>query len=232
MSGYIVLLLILLIVLLPFAINPRLGWQLSRWQYANPEANEPSEASFTYTRVVVIITLIGGLAVCVWLYASEQGREREREQKTDQQAAAWAEADKRIEEEEPDLYPRPLTLVPNAGGGQILAFWAFPKAAKLTVVYRPSPCFALLRTSVRETSRSVTIAFDERTTLRYPAVSCSSSHEAGKTKVIKLHKRFGRRVVYTSASSQPVESCDESARLSKLCGKVSKDFAREKRKDG
>ena len=48
------------------AINPRLFWRMSRWQFKNPEANEPSAAAFTLQRVLGVVFFGIGIALVVW----------------------------------------------------------------------------------------------------------------------------------------------------------------------
>ncbi|MEO3873423.1 hypothetical protein ABGB18_31820 [Nonomuraea sp. B12E4] len=227
MSGYALVFVVLFpLILLPFAINPRLGWTLSRWQYANPDANEPSEAAFAFTRFMAILAMIICVAVGLWMYFST----RNLEEKFAQDKAEWAAMDKESRRETEFHASHALGLVRNADGGQILGYWALPKAKKLTVFYRPSPCNHLLYGAAEEDKLSVTIEMSEETTLEHHGDPCpeSSSGEKVKTKAIDLRERLGTRVLYTTESSQPIERCDDWKPLSELCEKASKQYVRER----
>ena len=45
--------------------KPDLGWRMSRWQFRNPEANAPSEAALTFTRVVGALAAVAGVVVVI-----------------------------------------------------------------------------------------------------------------------------------------------------------------------
>ncbi|HIV57599.1 MAG TPA: hypothetical protein H9902_06540 [Candidatus Stackebrandtia faecavium] len=65
------------------AISPRSMWQtLQSWQFKNPEANEPSEAAFAFSRVASIVGLV--IVICGGVYMTttvlpeiEEGNQRE-----------------------------------------------------------------------------------------------------------------------------------------------------------
>lgn len=47
-------------------INPRSQWQTMKgWQYRNREANEPSDAAYTYNRVMSAVGLVVGVMLLV-----------------------------------------------------------------------------------------------------------------------------------------------------------------------
>ena len=49
------------------AISPRSMWKtLQSWQFKNPEANEPSEAAFAFSRVASIVGIV--VLVCLGVY--------------------------------------------------------------------------------------------------------------------------------------------------------------------
>jgi hypothetical protein len=47
------------------ATNPHLIWRMNRWQYKNPDANEPSGSAFKVMRVVGAIAFVVGIVVIV-----------------------------------------------------------------------------------------------------------------------------------------------------------------------
>ncbi|MBB6173399.1 hypothetical protein HNR23_003459 [Nocardiopsis mwathae] len=47
------------------AMWPKIGWLMSKWQYKNPEKNEPSEAYFTMVRVSSAAAVI--VCIAIWI---------------------------------------------------------------------------------------------------------------------------------------------------------------------
>ena len=45
--------------------NPRLLWRLGKWQYKNPEANEPSDKGFLAWRIGGIVVAIVGIVLVI-----------------------------------------------------------------------------------------------------------------------------------------------------------------------
>ncbi|MGH3646219.1 MAG: DUF6199 family natural product biosynthesis protein [Micromonosporaceae bacterium] len=73
-------------------ISPRSMWEtLSAWQYKNPEANEPSEASFAMQRVAGAFGLI--MMVVIGLVIAGQAEQSERNRQERQYADCLEEND-------------------------------------------------------------------------------------------------------------------------------------------
>jgi hypothetical protein len=52
-------------------IDQRKLWYCTRgWTYADPAANEPSEAYFAFTRVGLVILVLGSIAIVTWVWSA------------------------------------------------------------------------------------------------------------------------------------------------------------------
>lgn len=47
-------------------VKPDVGWRMSKWQFRNQEAMQPSPAALTYARVLGVVAVIAGLALTVF----------------------------------------------------------------------------------------------------------------------------------------------------------------------
>lgn len=61
---YVIIAFVLIVSLIQI-INPRILWKASRWQFKNPEANEPSKAGFMVQRVVGVIVFIAAIGIAI-----------------------------------------------------------------------------------------------------------------------------------------------------------------------
>lgn len=69
------------LLMLWMVISPRSMWEtLSAWQYKNPEANEPSEASFAMQRVAGVFGLVVMLVLGLFLAGTAEESERNRQE--------------------------------------------------------------------------------------------------------------------------------------------------------
>ena len=55
---FVVISAVILVFALTTAINPRLQWKMSRWQFKNRQALEPSAAGLVMARVISVIVAI------------------------------------------------------------------------------------------------------------------------------------------------------------------------------
>lgn len=56
---------IILIFAIATVINPKLQWQMSRWQFKNPEAREPSAKGLIAIRVISIFISLVAIAILI-----------------------------------------------------------------------------------------------------------------------------------------------------------------------
>ena len=55
---FVVIAAVILVFALTMAVNPRLQWKMSRWQFRNQQALEPSTAGLVMTRVISVVVAI------------------------------------------------------------------------------------------------------------------------------------------------------------------------------
>ncbi|GAA3664193.1 hypothetical protein GCM10022224_030250 [Nonomuraea antimicrobica] len=196
----LIALIIAVAYFLPTAINPRIYWKLIRWQYKNPEANEPSATAFTVQRTIAIIALLTLVPLLFTNWMREYSR---RQQAVEQREQRWADTARREQErlEEEWRRPRTMALPSDHDRSKILGYWALPSAKKLVVVYLPAECSKLLHAAAKEAREVITVNLVEQTTLANRQQACPTPTPAyqAETAVLKLEKPFRDREVRVPA---------------------------------
>lgn len=87
---FLVVMLLLVLVIAGFLVASvvaprRVWWATVAWRYADPAANEPSDAAFTATRVVSVLALVIVAAVAVWFGWNDHTLRRDDENWSRQQ---------------------------------------------------------------------------------------------------------------------------------------------------
>ncbi|MFC7584593.1 hypothetical protein ACFQYP_13260 [Nonomuraea antimicrobica] len=200
----LIALIIAVAYFLPTAINPRIYWKLIRWQYKNPEANEPSATAFTVQRTIAIIALLTLVPLLFTNWMREYSR---RQQAVEQREQRWADTARREQErlEEEWRRPRTMALPSDHDRSKILGYWALPSAKKLVVVYLPAECSKLLHAAAKEAREVITVNLVEQTTLANRQQACPTPTPAyqAETAVLKLEKPFRDREVRVPAPPRP-----------------------------
>jgi uncharacterized membrane protein YidH (DUF202 family) len=63
--GLLIFGIVLVAIGLFHSIKPDLGWRMSRWQYRNRRALEPSAAALVVTRVIGVIAVVVGVVLII-----------------------------------------------------------------------------------------------------------------------------------------------------------------------
>ncbi|WP_052745958.1 hypothetical protein [Allosalinactinospora lopnorensis] len=207
MGVFVLTIVLSLVLFLPVAIRPRIWWELSHWQYRNPEANEPSEDAFLFRRIVAVVSLLLFPGLGYAYHVSSVEAEERAEQRAEERDERLERVNEGVIEGIENAESRDLELEPGEGGrsGHLLGYEGDADAETLTVVYELSPCGRLDEASVEEGEDEVEVRPVESRFSGSFDDACRSSHQTGPgSREIELDKPLrDRRVVLPAGRRFP-----------------------------
>ncbi|WP_342775703.1 DUF6199 family natural product biosynthesis protein [Nonomuraea deserti] len=210
-------LILLILACLAVAIRPRVIWDLSSWEYKNPEANEPSEAAFAAYRIMGVIGLIVFVSMAIASVVSKSAEVNQRQQIAEQRAAERRHA----EEQELKRFREPHDLLASSrvGHGYIVGYWRIPNSKEFRIVWQIHECATLVKASIDESKDAVDIHVVEKSSLASPSSPCSAPRKKVESKIFTLGKRLGDREVRAPLDGKyiPVSQCDPKTVIASSC---------------
>ncbi|MEU6715347.1 DUF6199 family natural product biosynthesis protein [Nonomuraea sp. NPDC046802] len=210
-------LILLILMFLTLAIRPRLMWELTKWEYKNPEANEPSETAFQVNRGMGIIGLLIVVPMAIGSIASLVAEANQQQQIDEQRSAA--EAAEQEQELRRFREPHALTAENRLGYGQVVGYWRVPDSKELRVVWLVDDCATFVSASISESKKAVDVRIVEKTSRATPLSPCSAPRKQVSSKIFTLDERLGKREVRVpfDGDYMPIPECDPETVIASDC---------------